>query len=130
MSTAIGVALPTDGEVAELLIERAAALARRLHGRWVAFLVCNDALPSPRATEALRQAEKAMRSGGTVFFCEGDDVAQTLLALAARERIDVLLLGAPRRSGLLRRFRRGTIDRVLRAARSFDVVVVPNGQQP
>jgi len=127
VSTAIGVALPADADVAPILIQRAATLARDLNGRWVAFVVCHDALPSARATRALEQAERAMMSGGTVFFCDGEDVAQTLLALARREQIDVLIVGAPRRSGFFRRFRRGTIDRVVRAARSFDVVVVPAG---
>ncbi len=126
--TSVGVALPEDADVAQELVGRAAALAERLHGRWVAFVICNDALPSPKAQNAMRQAELAMRSGGTVFFCEGEDVAQTLLALAKRERIDLLILGAPTRSGLLRRFRPGVVDRVVGAARSFDVVVVGTGQ--
>lgn len=130
MSTSIGVALPEDEDIAGKLIDRAAALARRLDGRWVAFVICNQALPSARATRALEQAERAMMSGGTVFFCEGEDITETLLALAAREQIDVLILGAPRRSGILRHFRPGTVDRVVRAPRSFDVVVVPNGLHP
>ena len=126
----VGVALPEDGDVAQELVGRAAALAQRLNGRWVAFVICNDSLPSPRAKNALRHAELAMRNGGTVFFCEGDDVATTLLGLAAREQIDVLILGAPTRSGLLQRFRRGTVERVVRAHRSFDVVVVGDGVRP
>jgi len=117
----VGVALPEDGDVAQELVERAAALAQRLNGRWVAFVICNDSLPSPRAESALRHAELAMRNGGTVFFCEGEDVAQTLLALAAREQIDVLILGAPAHRW---RLLPGTVDRVVRARRSFDVVVV------
>lgn len=123
MTNAIGVALPADGEMAECLLARAAEMAQRLNARWVAFVICNDLAPV-----RLQQAERAMQSGGTVFFCEGEDVAHTILSLAAREGVDVLLLGAPRRTGLLRRFRRGTVDRIVRAPRSFDVVVV--GQQP
>jgi len=119
--TSVGVALPEDADVAQELVGRAAELAQRLNGRWVAFVICNDALPSERAQNALRQAELAMRSGGTVFFCEGEDVAQTLLALASRERIDILILGAPAQRW---RLRRGTVDRVVRARRAFDVVVV------
>ena len=124
----VGVALPEDdGEVARELVSRAAALAQRLNGRWVAFVICNEALPAPRAESALRQAELAMRSGGTVFFCEGDDVATTLLALAAREQIDILILGAPSHRW---RLRAGTVERVVRAHRSFDVVVVGDGVRP
>lgn len=125
--TNVGVALPDNEEAAQTLIERASELARRLNGRWVAFLICNDALPKPRAERAMQRAEAVMSSGGTVHVCEGDDVAQTLLALAKREQIDVLLLGSPKRSGLLRWLMPGVVDRVLRAARSFDVVVVGNG---
>jgi K+-sensing histidine kinase KdpD len=123
----VGVALPEDGDVAQELVVRAAALAQRLNGRWVAFVICNDALPSPRAENAMRRAELAMRNGGTVFFCEGEDVAQTLLALAAREQIDVLILGAPTHRW---RLRRGTVERVVRAHRAFDVVVVGDGPRP
>ena len=119
--TSIGVALPEDGDVAHELIDRAAALAQRLNGRWVAFVVCNDGYSS------LPQAELAMQSGGTVFFCEGEDIAQTLIALAQREQIDILILGAP-----VRRWRlgRGTVDRVVSAPRRFDVVVVGGGLRP
>lgn len=127
--TSVGVALPDNAEVAQALVHRASELAQRLNGRWVAFVICNDALPSLRARNALQQAELAMRSGATVYFCEGEDVAQTLLALATREQIDVLILGAPTRSGLLRRFRPGIVDRVVRATRTFDVVVVGNEQR-
>ena len=67
-----------------------------------------------------------MRRGGTVFVCEGDDVAQTLVALASREKVDVLMLGAPKSAGILHRIRRGVIDRVLHATRTFDVVVIGN----
>jgi K+-sensing histidine kinase KdpD len=122
----VGVALPEDGDVAQELVVRAAALAQRLNGRWVAFVICNDSLPSPRAENAMRHAELAMRNGGTVFFCEGEDVARTLLALAAREQIDILILGAPTHRW---RLRAGTVERVVRAHRSFDVVVVGDGVQ-
>jgi len=120
--TNVGVALPDSEEVARTLIERASDLARRLNGRWVAFLICNDAMPKPSAERAMQRAEIVMASGGTVHLCEGDDIARTLLSLAELEKIDVLMMGAPKR-----RFIPGVVDRVLRAARSFDVVVVGNG---
>ena len=119
VTNAIGVALPADADRAHLLVGRAADLARELNARWVAFIISND-------PDAIIHAELAMRLGGTVFVCEGEDVAQTLLALATREQLDVLILGAPTRSGLLARFRRGVIDRVVRSARSFDVIVIGN----
>jgi K+-sensing histidine kinase KdpD len=126
--TSVGVALPEDTNVARALVDRAAELAHQLNGRWVAFVICNDDVPSPRADNALRHAHMAMSSGGTVFVCEGEDIAETLLLLAKREQIDVLILGAPRKGRLFRRFRPDTVDRVVRAERSFDVVVVGNGQ--
>jgi K+-sensing histidine kinase KdpD len=112
--TSVGVALPEDPEVAEELVARAMALARRFSGRWVAFVICNDGLTS------LPQAELAMRSGGTVFYCEGEDIAQTLLDLAAREQIDILILGSPAPRW---RLRRSVVERVVAAPRRFDVVV-------
>jgi len=122
--TSVGVALPEDAGVAQELLGRAEALAQRLNGRWVAFVICNDSLPSPRAELAMRHAELAMQRGGTVVFCEGEDTAQTLLALAARERVDILILGAPAHRW---RLRRGIVDRVVRAERAFDVVIIGNG---
>ena len=113
--TSVGVALPEDPDVAHDLVARAAALARRFNGRWVAFVICNDAMSS------LPQAELAMRNGGTVFYCEGEDIAATLVELAAREEVDMLILGAPAKRW---RFRAGTVDRVVRAHRSFDVIVL------
>jgi K+-sensing histidine kinase KdpD len=124
----VGVALPENPDVAKILVGRASELARRLNGRWVAFLICNDSLPSPRADMAMRQAQFVMASGGTVFLCEGDDVAATLIDLATREQIDILILGTPRKAKLLPRFRRNTVDRVVRAPRPFDVVVVGDGR--
>jgi len=122
VTSAIGVALPADDAIAHLLIDRACELARSLNARWVAFVVCDQVL----SEESLCQAELAMRRGGTVFVCEGDDIAQTLVALASREKVDVLMLGAPKSAGILRRIRRGVIDRVLHATRTFDVVVIGN----
>jgi K+-sensing histidine kinase KdpD len=112
--TSVGVALPEDPEIAEELVARAMTLARRFNGRWVAFVICNDGVTS------LPQAELAMRNGGTVFFCESGDIAETLLELAAREQIDVLILGPPARRW---RLRRSIVERVVAARRSFDVVV-------
>jgi K+-sensing histidine kinase KdpD len=100
------------------LVRRTAALAQRLSGRWVAFIVSSG--------NTMRHAELAMRAGGTVFCCEGEDVAQTLIELGTRERIDLLLLSSSRAKGLLRRFRPDTAERLIRAERSFDVVVISN----
>ena len=122
MTSAIGVALPSDSAIAHLLIDRASELASSLNARWVAFVVCDQIVTE----ESLFQAELAMRRGGTVFVCEGDDVAQTLVALAQREKVDVLMLGAPKSAGILRGIGRGVIDRVLEATRTFDVVVIGN----
>ena len=95
----------------------------------MAFIVCNAEFPSAPAEKAMRYAEFAMRSRGTIFFCEGEDVAQTVIALAEREQIDILIVGTPKRSTLLRRLRRDTVDRIIHAARSFDVVVVADDQR-
>ena len=116
----VGVALPEDSDVAQQLVERAEALAQRLNGRWVAFIICDS------AERGMSRADLAMQRGGTVFVCEGEDTAETLIALAARERVDILILGAPER----RRwpFGRGTVERVVRAHRAFDVVVVGDAQ--
>ena len=99
------MALPEDADLAQELVGRAAELAQQLNGRWVAFVICNDALPSPRAENALRQAELAMRSGGTVLFCEGEDIStdrEIALEFRPRDRkvgreLATVLGGEPRR---------------------------------
>lgn len=118
MSIAIGVALPEDSASARALVRRTAALAERLSGRWVAFIFS--------ARNSMERADMAMRAGGTVFCDEPEDVAQALLEIGAREGIDLLILGSPKPNGLLARLRPDTTDRVIRAPRSFDVVVISN----
>jgi K+-sensing histidine kinase KdpD len=115
VSISIGVALPEDATVAEELVTRTAALAKRLSGRWVAFIFT--------ARNSIERADMVMRAGGTVFCYEPEDVAQALLEIGKRERIDLLILGTPRSNGFLARFRRDATDRVIRAQRPFDVVV-------
>jgi K+-sensing histidine kinase KdpD len=97
-------------------VTRTAALAKRLSGQWVAFIFT--------ARNSMERADMVMRAGGTVFCYEPEDVAQALLEIGKRERIDLLILGAPRSNGLLARFRRDATDRVIRAQRPFDVVVI------
>jgi K+-sensing histidine kinase KdpD len=118
VSISIGVALPEDAAVAETLVTRTAALAQRLSGRWVAFIFS--------ARNSMERANMAMRAGGTVFCYEAEDIAQALLEIGARERIDLLILGSPKPGGFLARFRPDTTDRVIRAERPFDVVVISN----
>ncbi len=65
--------------------------------------------------------------GGTPICCDSDDVPSALLALAARERVQVLILGSSQRSPFLQRLFPGTTQRVLRADRTFDVVIAAKG---
>lgn len=110
--TRVAVAVPMWAGDARPLIRAGAAFAGKLNAPWVAITVHDRAHELSRLSE--EEAERVRENtqlvsslGGTPFFCEGDDLPETLLAAAAVARADILMLGKPlRRSRLQQLFRR------------------------
>jgi K+-sensing histidine kinase KdpD len=127
----LAIGVPRDLEVArELLLRgRRLALARGL--RWLAVFVqrrgvrASSSGDGDPATESVSDLVAAL--GGKIRYARGDDVASALLRISHEENAVVLLIGHSHRPRLLRRLIRGTTEQVLRAHRSFDVIVAVPG---
>ena len=119
----LAIGIPTDLDTARAVLARGRTLATKLGLGWVAVLIRNRQAPA----EAIRRLEElVVATGGEVRCEESDDVADGLLEVSRREGVRLLVIGASHRPWLLRRFVRGTTERLLRAPRSFDVVVARN----
>lgn len=94
---AVGVELWSDR--ARPLIRSAAAFAGQFATPWLAIAVSDSthalSLLTPEERQRVREnTELVMSLGGASFFCEGDDVAQTLLTAAATNGVKLLILGS------------------------------------
>jgi K+-sensing histidine kinase KdpD len=114
----IAIALPSHLPTARAVLTHGRRLARHLGLGWIAVFVQRR-----RDERAARVAELVSASGGVLVCERADDVAAALIEIAERERAAILVIGASRRPRILRRFIRGTTERILRAPRPFDVVV-------
>lgn len=107
-SSRIAVGAELWSERAGPLIRSAAALAAQFATPWLAIAVSDSTHALPLLTPEERQCvrdntELVMSLGGAAFFCEGDDVAQTLLMAAATNGVKLLILGQPRERGIFSR---------------------------
>ena len=103
---AVGVELWSDG--ARSLIRTAAAFAGQFAAPWLAIIVSDSthtlSLLTAEQQERIREnTDLVLSLGGVPFFCEGDDVAQTLIAAATANGVELLILGKPRDRGVISR---------------------------
>jgi K+-sensing histidine kinase KdpD len=104
----VGVAVELWSESARPLIRTAAAFAKSTNASWTAIAVTDPLHGLSRLTNDQRQLVSENTNlitwlGGTPFFCDGDDIAETLLAAAKLAGVDILILGKPRDRGILPR---------------------------
>jgi K+-sensing histidine kinase KdpD len=114
----IAIALPADLPTARAVLTHGRRLAHHLGLGWIAVFVQRR-----RDQRAAGVAELVTSSGGILVYERADDIAAALIEIAERERAAILVIGASRRPRILRRFIRGTTERILRAPRPFDVVI-------
>ena len=75
--------------------------------------------------EVVRETyDAAISLGATIVYREAEDVARALLDFAREEKVKVLVLGRPTRTGITGRIAPGIVSRVLEGARGLDVFVV------
>jgi K+-sensing histidine kinase KdpD len=103
---AVGVELWSDS--ARSLIRTAAAFAGQFAAPWLAIIVSDSihtlSLLTAEQQERIREnTDLVLSLGGVPFFCEGDDVAQTLIAAATANGVELLILGKPRDRGVISR---------------------------
>jgi two-component system sensor histidine kinase KdpD len=107
------------------LIRRAARMAARSRGELVGVhVVAGDGLVSA-PSERLAQHRRLLEDlGGAYREVVGDDVAESLTALAQAEGATQLVLGASQRSRWAELARGSVVNDVLRAAHGLDVHVI------
>ena len=108
----------------EKIIRRAARIAGRLRGDLVGVHITSaDGLASSSA-ELDRHRTLLEELGGTFREAVGDDVAETLVAVAQSERTTQLVIGASRRTKVQELTGGSVVNRLLRLARDLDVHVI------
>jgi two-component system sensor histidine kinase KdpD len=125
----VAVALPLDPLAARALIRRGSRLAGRMNTRWYALYVRRkrdrpEHLSAREHRELTENIQLAISLGATIVYRESEDVAQALLDFAREEKVRVLVLGRPTRTGIAGRFAPGIVSRVLESASGLDVFVV------
>lgn len=114
----VAIALPGDAERAREVITRGRRVARQLGLEWIALRITAK---REEVSAALTELVSAL--GGRLVLAESRDAAAALIELTCREEARVLVIGRSRRPRILRRLLRGTTERLLSAARPFDVLV-------
>jgi len=125
----VAVALPLDPLAARALIRRGSRLAGRMNTRWYALYVRRkrdrpERLSAKEHRELTENIQLAISLGATIVYRESEDVAQSLLDFAREEKVRVLVLGRPTRTGFAGRLAPGIVSRVLEGAGGLDVFVV------
>jgi len=125
----VAVALPLDPLTARALIRRGSRLAGRMNTRWYALYVRRkrdrpEHMSAQEHRELTENIQLAISLGATIVYRESEDVAQALLDFAREEKVKVLVLGRPTRTGFAGRFAPGIVSRVLEGASGLDVFVV------
>ncbi len=124
----VAVALPLDPLVARALIRRGSRMAGRMNTRWYALYVRRkrdrpENLSAKEHRELTENIQLAMSLGATIVYRESEDVARALLDFAREEKVGVLVVGRPTRTGIRGRLAPGIVSRVLEGARGIDVFV-------
>ena len=124
----VAVALPLDPLVARALIRRGSRMAGRMNTRWYAIYVRRkrdqpENLSAKAHRELTENIQLAISLGATIVYRESEDVAQALLDFAREEKVGVLVVGRPSRTGIRGRVVPGIVSRVLDGARGIDVFV-------
>lgn len=115
----------TGAPNSEAVIRRAGRLARRLQGELIGVHISrSDGLAEGRGPELGRHRQLLEELGGQYREVVGDDVAETLVAVARAERITQVVIGASRRSRTQELTRGSVVNRLLRLARDLDVHVI------
>ena len=104
----IAVGIELWSENARSLIRTAAEFAKQFATPWLAIVVSDSthtfSLLTAEQQERIREnTDLVLSLGGVPFFCEGDNVAQTLIAAATANGVELLILGKPRDRGVISR---------------------------
>jgi len=121
----LAIGVPADPDAARVVLTHGRRLAQRLGLGWIAVLIRNGS--TAHNDSVGRVFELVLALGGHLLCAEANDVAAGLIEVSRREHAQLLVIGPSRRPRILRRFVRGTTERILQARRPFDVVVAGEG---
>jgi len=99
---------------------------QRFHGELYAISVTQPEITPEDAAALEENLSLARQAGAKVFIVDGDDPAAAILGFARAHGITQIFVGHSKRAGLLGRFSRGPIDRLIDEADDIDVRVFPN----
>lgn len=115
----------TGAPGSDSVIRRAGRLARRNQGELIGVHISpTDGLAHRRGPELERHRRLLEELGGSYREVVGDDIAETLVAVAHSERITQVVIGASRRSRRQELARGSVVNDLLRLARDLDVHVI------
>lgn len=125
----LAVAVPFDPEVARPLLLRASRIAGRMNSHWFAVYIRQQRehprnITAEQHRKLSENVQLAISLGANVVTRESEDVAGALCEFAAQTRVNLLVVGKPRRSWLWSRFAPTIVQRLLDRGRGFDLVVI------
>ncbi len=121
----------TGAPGSEAVIRRASRLAQRLRGELIGVHIArSDGLAEQRGPELAQHRRILEELGGTYREVVGDDVAETLVAVATTERATQLVIGASRQTRRQELTGGSVVNRLLRLARGLDVHVISGPEAP
>jgi two-component system sensor histidine kinase KdpD len=125
----LAVAVPFDPEIARPLVLRASRMAGRMNSRWFAVYVRRrrdhpQNITAEQHRKLSENVQLAISLGATVVTRESEDVAGALCAFASESRINLLVVGKPRRPGLMSRLRPSIVRQLLDRGCGFDLVII------
>lgn len=115
----------TGAPDADGVIRRASRLARRNQGELIGVHITpTDGLVDRRGPHLEEHRRLLEELGGSYREVVGDDVPETLVAVARSERVTQIVIGASRQSRRHELTRGSVVGRLLRLARDLDVHVI------
>jgi two-component system sensor histidine kinase KdpD len=125
----LAVAVPFDPEIARPLVLRASRLAGRMNTHWFAIYVRQQRehpknITAEEHRKLSENVQLAISLGATVVTRESEDVAGAICEFAKEERINLLVVGRPTRSGFFARFVPSIVHELLDRGRGFDLVLI------
>ncbi len=111
---------------AEPMIASGVRNTQRFHGELYAISVTQPEITPEDAAALEQNLALARQAGAKVVMVDGDDPAAAILGFARAHGITQIFVGHSKRAGLLGRFSRGPIDRLIDETDDIDVRVFPN----
>ena len=132
----IMVCLSSRGPRSEMLLRSASRLAGKLNRNWYAVYVQTPS-EEPTVIDAHTQRilsgtlTLAKQLGAMVFTYKGEDIADTILRFGREYRVGTIVVGSPTPLPAWKRWmgERGTVDRLVHAARGMTVVVIDTREE-